>query len=157
MWPPTITECECSEPGYCLRHQCIKGYWQHRLCRRQPSVFAAYEHGIGPGQVQGQSNGEIPQTVDTPQQGPGLLQRGMNFAKAGLRHIAGGMSSVDDAEYEARLNVCRGCDYCDQTHLVCLRHECGCFLKIKARWATETCPIGRWQTVMDPTDNRAEA
>ncbi|MEJ7594317.1 MAG: DUF6171 family protein [Planctomycetaceae bacterium] len=147
MWPPTITDCECTEPGFCRRHQCVKGYWQHRLCRRQPSVFEAYEKGIGPGQ-----NGEIVVAVDgeTSQDsthGPGLLQRGLNFAKASVRHVASGMTTVTDEVYEGRLTVCRNCEFCDLQHLVCLRPECGCFLNVKAKWASESCPAGKWSSV----------
>lgn len=144
MWPPTITDCECAEPGYCERHQCAKGYWQHRLCRRQPTVFAAYERGEGPGQRLESGVSNSTEAERRSVNGPGLLQRGLNFAKAGIQHIANGMVSVADEIYEARLSVCRNCEFCDQQHMVCLKPECGCFLNVKARWASESCPLGRW-------------
>jgi len=145
MWPPTITECECAEPGFCHRHQCVKGYWQHRLCRRQPTVFDAYERGEGCGQ------GQDPITVSeetTPgtDHAPGLLQRGWNFANAGIRHVANGLATVPDDVYETRLTECRRCELCDLQHMVCLQPKCGCFLNVKARWASEACPLGKWKS-----------
>lgn len=150
MWPPTITPCECAEPGFCPRHQCLKGYWQHRLCRRQPTVFEAYERGEGPGQppyIPGQLPEEIPEDRI---EGPGLMQRGWNLAKASARHVAGGLQSVQDDEFELRQSICRSCDFCDRQHMVCLHAGCGCFLNVKARWASESCPLGKWTSSSNP-------
>jgi len=146
MWPPTITNCECAEPGFCQRHQCLKGYWQHRLCRRQESVFLAYEHGEGPGQETSPDTDPSRDDSSPGPAGPGLLRRGLNFAVAGTRHVANGMQSVSDKVYETRLEECRNCEFCDQQHMVCLKPECGCFVKVKARWASESCPLGKWHS-----------
>ena len=44
------TGCECTEPGWCERHQCNKTPQWHRLCQTSQKYFDAYEQGRGPGQ-----------------------------------------------------------------------------------------------------------
>lgn len=41
-----VTDCECTSPGWCERHQCIKSRHGFELCRRQPEFFRAWENGI---------------------------------------------------------------------------------------------------------------
>lgn len=48
MWPPTLTPCECKEPGWCERHQCQKTPEWHFACRRVQSQFERWEQGEGP-------------------------------------------------------------------------------------------------------------
>jgi hypothetical protein len=66
------------------------------------------------------------------------------FAEALCRHVAGGMEAVSEAEYRQRLAVCEACAFFRDGH--CLK--CGCRLAgdvvAKARWRSETCPVGRW-------------
>ena len=45
-----MTGCECAGPGYCKRHQCVKGTHWHLLCQTRIDYFSAWEAGIGPGQ-----------------------------------------------------------------------------------------------------------
>ena len=150
MWPPTITECECSSPGFCERHQCVKGYWQHRLCRRVPSVFDTYERGEGPEQIMAR----IVDERETEAAGPGLIRRGVNFVQAGARHVSNGMRRVSDETYESRLAVCGSCEFCDKQRMVCLKPQCGCFLKTKARWASEACPLDKWRAEVPLTTDQ---
>lgn len=49
-----ITECECSGPGWCQRHQCSKSQHYYDLCRTQPAYFERWEIGRGPGQLKSQ-------------------------------------------------------------------------------------------------------
>ncbi len=77
--------------------------------------------------------------------GPRLLRRVVNFAVAGVSHVASGCSSVSDSIYEERLAQCRSCSSCDLERLVCLEPSCGCQLEVKARWSTADCPLGRWR------------
>jgi len=141
QWPPTITDCECEEPGYCERHHCFKNYWHHRLCRRQPVVFQQFENGelLCPGR-----NGE---RNDDSASGPGILQRGANFVKATVRHVADGMHKLEDSHVEERLTICRNCEHCDTERMVCRQRACGCLLKLKATWRSEDCPVQKWPAV----------
>ncbi len=77
-------------------------------------------------------------------EGPGLLQKAVNFGNALVGHVAAGLPTVDDATAEARLVTCRGCDWFDTAHVSCRHQGCGCVLEIKTRWADQKCPIGKW-------------
>jgi hypothetical protein len=70
----------------------------------------------------------------------------MNFGRAVVRHVASGFAELDDTAYQARLAICHTCDRCDVAALICRERTCGCFLKTKARWVSEACPLGKWNT-----------
>lgn len=59
---------------------------------------------------------------------------------AGIKYTANGFQNVENAQYHKRLLVCATCDRNDNGK--CL--ECGCFLSIKAKMATEKCPLNKW-------------
>lgn len=141
MWPETLTGCACEQAGWCPRHRCWKTPDWHLLCRRQDAYFQAWERGEGPclPEPTWQGTGEV-----TDVEGPGLWQRGLNLARALARHVADGTATVDDAAYEQRLAVCRQCPSCDAERMLCREPTCGCFLTIKARWRSESCPLSKW-------------
>ena len=151
MWPPTITPCECTEPGFCNRHQCWKPPPWLLLCRLDQPSFDAWERGVGPGQQRTMSateeSGPFESVSTNEQTGPNVLQRAWNFGNAVVRHVADGGKQVDDAVYETRLEICRGCASCDVERMVCREPECGCFLNIKARWSSEKCPKAKWPSM----------
>ncbi|GAB5440077.1 MAG: hypothetical protein Fues2KO_04260 [Fuerstiella sp.] len=78
---------------------------------------------------------------------PSTLQRGLNFAKAAVRHVASGMQAVSEEQKSQRLKICENCDLCDKTRMVCLHSSCGCFLNVKAGWKSEECPLERWPSI----------
>jgi hypothetical protein len=47
---------------------------------------------------------------------------------------------VDAARYRERLSICDTCDRHSGNRCV----ECGCWVTLKARGRTFTCPLGRW-------------
>jgi hypothetical protein len=49
---------------------------------------------------------------------------------------------VDDAEFERRMAICRGCEHYENDRC----KKCGCFLNLKARLQSESgqCPVGKW-------------
>jgi hypothetical protein len=76
---------------------------------------------------------------------PGAMKMGWEALKAGLKHLAGGMKEVSEETYRTRLGVCMSpCEQWnrDETEPRCL--ACGCFLKEKAKWASEDCPLKKW-------------
>lgn len=158
MWPPTITPCECQQPGWCERHQCWKPSVWHLLCRRQQRYFDAWERGTGP-RLEGDAHpvlGNVETITETVEpisdsSEPNLLQKAWNFGKAVVRHTADGARQVDDAVYEGRLTVCRACSSCDIERMVCRDPSCGCYLTVKARWQSENCPLQKWPAVPSVT------
>ena len=45
-----MTDCECQQPGYCVRHGMHKSAHLHHLCQTDERYFRAWEAGRGPGQ-----------------------------------------------------------------------------------------------------------
>ena len=75
---------------------------------------------------------------------PSLLRKAANFGKAVVKHVADGGKHVSDEVYLARLSVCANCPSLDPEKLRCKEQTCVCRLKTKARWQSESCPLGKW-------------
>lgn len=52
------------------------------------------------------------------------------------------MFNVDKETAFARLDICAACPRLFKPTFTC--KECGCFMKVKVRLTTSTCPIGKW-------------
>ena len=131
------TDCECVSAGWCERHQCLKTGTLFNLCQNSQVYFERWEQGKGPCFPVKQTTGE----------GPSLIQRAVNFGTAVVRHTANGLQQVDQSTYETRIVTCQKCPSCDTDRMVCREPGCGCLLTLKARWASETCPLNYWPTV----------
>ena len=70
-----MTDCQCSEPGWCERHGMHKpeGWW--KLCQTHDDYFRAWEGGWGPGQVEPDPNAPPARRERPP--GPGSILRKM--------------------------------------------------------------------------------
>lgn len=84
-----------------------------------------------------------------------MLRRGLNLTKAVVRHVADGAKVVSDDEYRIRLETCDTCDRRRPEDSMCL--ECGCYLKIKAKWRSEDCPLKKWPALEGQKDKGADA
>jgi hypothetical protein len=77
-------------------------------------------------------------------QSPGMIEKLGHFAEAFLKHAATGFAHVEEAEYQQRLAICEACPKLQAG--VCT--QCGCAtagkVLAKARWASESCPLGKW-------------
>ena len=77
-----------------------------------------------------------------PPQLPSVPQMAKNFAVAAIKHAASGMKKRNDEEVKRLITICNGCDFYFKNTKRC--SKCGCFMNVKARWATANCPIGKW-------------
>ena len=71
---------------------------------------------------------------------PSLATQGWNFAKAVTKYVAAGGKKIEEPQYAERMAICDNCEY--RSGGRCLK--CGCFLELKATWASADCPIGKW-------------
>jgi hypothetical protein len=85
--------------------------------------------------------GSPPTTEPEKQKMPSVFKQAKNFARSAARHIADGGQSVPENLKNARLEICSGCDKLSGDKC----SECGCLVSIKAAWASEECPIGKWE------------
>lgn len=66
-----------------------------------------------------------------------------NFIKAVTTHAMDGFLNVDKETEQARLSICKKCEhYINPDNPVC--NICKCYLNVKTRWASESCPIKKW-------------
>lgn len=56
--------------------------------------------------------------------------------------IASGEESIDQNTIDKRIDTCNSCDFFMKKNERCIK--CGCFIKLKARMRSQTCPIGKW-------------
>lgn len=76
-------------------------------------------------------------------EGPGILQKALNFGEAVANHVADGFSTVTQLQMSARLSVCSKCPFNKEG--TC--NKCGCIIATKAKWRTSTCPQSYWPTL----------
>jgi hypothetical protein len=76
--------------------------------------------------------------VEPPKPIENLAKSMKNWAKAGFK-------TVNKAEYEKRLKICRSCEFWNEQANYSLGRceKCKC-TKMKLKLATESCPIGKW-------------
>ena len=65
-----------------------------------------------------------------------------NFGRSAYEHMKDGFKKVTDEGFQKRLDICKTCEYHNANTNQC--NKCGCFLKIKASWNSEKCPIDKW-------------
>ena len=75
-----------------------------------------------------------------PQKMPSVFKQVANFAKSTFNHVASGAHKVPDHVYKSRLEICNSCDKLHKSKC----SECGCFVSMKASWASEKCPLEKW-------------
>lgn len=73
---------------------------------------------------------------------PSVASMAGNAARAAVEFAAAGFGTVDQAERERRLDICRSCQEYDARQGRC--RKCGCGMSLKARLASSKCPIGKW-------------
>jgi hypothetical protein len=86
---------------------------------------------------------------------PNLAQKAANLAKASAKHVSNGMKSVTAQTKSNRLAICNSCPHKIGTEDNPTCAKCGCFLKIKTGWASESCPIGKWTTGESSTSKKS--
>lgn len=78
--------------------------------------------------------------------GPGLFKKAVNLGKAiGQQVKTPGF--VSDEVFTARLAQCKAniCGLFDATNTKCKHPTCGCSMNVKARWASQNCPVYLWK------------
>ena len=77
-----------------------------------------------------------------------LYEKIKSFIKAWIKHAKNKFKNNEEAEQKRRLNICRMCVHrspkinSPEEQWTC--DKCGCWLKRKAKWAEQNCPLGYW-------------
>ena len=70
------------------------------------------------------------------------MKRLINFTNSIINHASNNFYQVNLPTFEQRMSICKSCEKFNSTNTTC--NECGCFLNIKASWASEKCPLDKW-------------
>ena len=73
---------------------------------------------------------------------PSFLEMAKNAGASVVNHAMNSFQSVPSNVKEERISICEGCEHYNSETTRC--NECGCFINIKADWASEKCPIDKW-------------
>ena len=69
---------------------------------------------------------------------PPKIQMAANLAKALAKHVGDGLKKVSIEQFKERIATCNKCPLRVKNR--CTHPKCGCFIDIKAWWASEDCP-----------------
>ena len=86
-----------------------------------------------------------PEQEDVPKDAgntPSFFQMAKNAGTSMVNHAMNSFQSVPANVKEERISICEGCEHYNPETTRC--NECGCFINIKADWASEKCPIDKW-------------
>lgn len=104
-----------------------------------------------PSKYRGCAGKDVPRPQVQPP--PSVAKMAGNFAKATARHLSTGAVHVPKEIEEMRGDICRECPYWDAGARLglgkCLHPKCGC-TSVKWKWASESCPIGKWSAWASP-------
>ena len=82
----------------------------------------------------------------TEKQYPSLPEQGKNLAKFSFDLIKNALQTgalIVSAEVQAqRLEICKSCEWYDDTQTKC--KHCGCYLPAKVSFALDRCPVQKW-------------
>ena len=73
--------------------------------------------------------------------GPTLVDKARNLTTALLQHVSAGLPSSDPATVDARMAICRACNWITNDGAC---RKCGCNLARKTAWLDQHCPIDKW-------------
>ena len=80
-------------------------------------------------------------------------QKIFSFSNSLINHSLNSFKTVPFETHQERLKTCFSCDKFNKQNETCL--ECGCFLRIKASWATEKCPLDKWGPELSPNQTES--
>ena len=75
----------------------------------------------------------------------GEVQEVVKKQKFDLRGMSDRLKNVmlhDQDIIDKRWDICMGCEFLTEKNKC---EKCGCFMKVKTRVATASCPIGKWE------------
>lgn len=81
-----------------------------------------------------------------------MIEKLISFNESLNNYINSEQPEVTDQVFFRRMVVCKDCEFYKKTLSRC--DKCGCFLHIKARWATEKCPLDKWGTEVATKQNQ---
>jgi hypothetical protein len=142
------------------RKDFLLNYWDCRLKQGKPedlnlysAMLAGYNRAIGKVQeAQNNIEGSGATEGKTLERKKILATPGQmltSATSAAARWVKSGLVTVDDDTIKKRLDICKSCEFWDNTALrgTGRCRKCGCSTWAKIRMATEQCPEKKWLAV----------
>lgn len=75
-----------------------------------------------------------------------LKDKVSSLSRSATKWAKSGFPIPDPETFNARLEICKGCEFWDESGFAKTGRckKCGCSTQAKLRMATEKCPIGKW-------------
>lgn len=77
---------------------------------------------------------------------PSNTQMAKNLGNSIIRNVqsvaSGNSFKVTEGEANARLEICKTCEFFNATQQRC--SKCGCYMAVKTYLKAESCPVGKW-------------
>jgi hypothetical protein len=90
-------------------------------------------------------NDIVKQRVTSKASAPSPKQMLKGFGKAALDHALAGLPKTPTEELAKRNAICEVCEHFGREGKWENRCKlCGCFMKVKAKWAEQHCKINKW-------------
>ena len=73
------------------------------------------------------------------------IEEVIKTGKFDMRNLSDRLKNVlihDEGIVNRRLDMCKGCEFLFKPTNTC--KKCGCFMDVKTKFATSSCPIGKW-------------
>jgi hypothetical protein len=123
--------CEmCSSTLFCSAEDCTCG-----ICGAENNQHVPPNAGVDDEEVDAEGV-----NITEENKMPSVFQQAKNLAKSVYDYAASGAEKAPEKIYKSRIEICEGCDKLSKGRC----SECGCFVKMKAAWGSEECPIGKW-------------
>jgi hypothetical protein len=139
--PKTVEPCRCTAETFAQCHRAGVQMNRHlfQLCQNYVTYRAKWDGLV------------LPTPMPTTNAIPTTTQRAFNYISAGARWLMKGKPVVSDTVRAERRAICDACAHLDKVKDAC--KLCGCPLHAtalgdKLLWATEGCPIGKWQATV---------
>lgn len=120
----------------------------NEMAKNRPDGYAedVLSRGVISGEwlkISSESLAELREKYRPSEERQGILKQAASFASAmssEAKAIAEQQAPVSEEDQAARLAICQGCDFYDGHRC----KKCGCFMNLKTRLRSASCPIGKW-------------
>jgi hypothetical protein len=90
--------------------------------------------------------------VAVPETDPSILEKAIALASGFGDWAKAGFKRADESQLQSRLDICKGCEFWDQSGFAGTGSckKCGCSTQAKLRMTTSKCPVDKWGPIEIP-------
>lgn len=135
--------CDCKLPGFCPRYGRNMPYRLHQLCQSRSDYRELFARLAAEGKFQQKAE---PLTA---------AEQVREFLASTATFLINGAQQTAKELYDERLAICDSCEELKRGTVFGVARlpqldsckQCGCYVRLKAAFPHEACPVGNWQAV----------